>query len=124
MTAIDIARTGYARTQTTTRSPRDTEYATFERVTAALRNAARPGAAFIAMAEAIHRNRQLWTHVAAAVADADNALPSDLRARLFYLAEFTHAHSAEVLAGRDAADPLIDINIAVMRGLDGRPEAS
>jgi len=34
----------------------------------------------------------------------------------FYLAEFTRTYSSRVLAGA-SADPLIDINTAVMRGL-------
>ena len=51
------------------------------------------------------------------------ALPDDLRARIFYLAEFTDQHTRKVLNGRDTAGPLIEINTAIMRGLRPAPEA-
>jgi flagellar protein FlaF len=65
----------------------------------------------------LQENRRLWVTLAAAVADNDNALPTDLRARLFYLAEFTEAHSKKVLRGTAPVAPLIEVNTAVMRGL-------
>ena len=72
---------------------------------------------FPRLAQALHLNRQLWTRLAADVADAGNPLPDDLRARIFYLAEFTAAHSGRVLRGRASVDALIEVNLAVMRGL-------
>lgn len=48
-----------------------------------------------------------------------NGLPQDLRARLFYLYQFTEHHSGKVLADQGSVDVLIDINTAVMRGLRG-----
>jgi flagellar protein FlaF len=72
---------------------------------------------FPRLAQALHLNRQLWTRLAADVADNANPLPEDLRARIFYLAEFTAAHSGRVLRGRASVEALIDVNLAVMRGL-------
>ena len=54
---------------------------------------------------------------AADVADRANGLPQDLRARIFYLAEFTDQHSSKVLSGKGKADVLVEINAAIMRGL-------
>jgi flagellar protein FlaF len=77
-----------------------------------------------ALAAAVHDNRRLWTILAADVADPANPLPAALRARLVYLAEFTRVHSGKVLREGASPDPLIEINIAVMRGLSGAEDAS
>ena len=57
------------------------------------------------------------------VADNENALPQELRAQLFYLAEFTEHHSRRVLRREADVTALIDINTAVLRGLNGRENA-
>lgn len=49
--------------------------------------------------------------------EAENGLPDTLRARIFYLAEFTVHHSSRVLRGAARLQPLIDVDRAVMRGL-------
>lgn len=74
---------------------------------------------FPALAAAITDNRRMWTTLAASVADQDNDLPADLRAQIFYLAEFTGHHSQNVLRKQATAQALVDINTAVMRGLNG-----
>ena len=128
-----MAQRAYGAAARPLRSARGTEYEIFAEVTAALARAGRAandGAAegfearsrrFAALVDAVHRNRRLWTTLAAGVADPDNALPAELRARLFYLAEFTEHHGRAVLRGADPA-PLVEINRAVMSGL--RPQAS
>lgn len=55
--------------------------------------------------------------MAVQVADDENALTDDLRARIFYLAEFTAFHSTKVLKGEADIAPLLEINTAMMRGL-------
>jgi flagellar protein FlaF len=105
---------------TPARTPRDIEYDIFARVTHRLK--ALPGAAEgrrADLAAALHANRQLWTALAADVASPGNALAPELRARLFYLYEFTERHSRKVLAGEATVEVLIDINTSVMRGLRG-----
>jgi len=79
----------------------------------------RQNQSFAKLAEAIHDNRRLWTTLAVDVADADNSLPKELRAQIFYLAEFTHQHSSKVLNGQASVAPLIEINMAILRGLNG-----
>jgi len=51
------------------------------------------------------------------VASPQNALPKDLRARIFYLAEFTAQHTRKVLRNEDTAVPLLEINAAILGGL-------
>lgn len=120
MTAQILARAAYAGPSVATRTARDIEYDAFARSTHRLGHAAAdPDAGFSALAQAIHDNRSLWTALAIDVADEGNALPGPLRAQIFYLAEFTVAHSQKVLAGQADVKALIDINTAVMRGLRG-----
>ena len=123
MNALNLAQRAYANPATPTRTDRGIEYDALARVTrglkvaqqAAARPSATPGLA--SMARALHENLQLWAILAADVAQPDNGLPATLRARLFYLYEFTAQHSRKVLTGEAAAGVLIDINTAVMRGL-------
>jgi flagellar protein FlaF len=118
VTALDLARTAYASPGTPARTLRGIEYDVFARITRRLRSVQRAGARdFPALAGALHDNRQLWSALAADVAESGNGLPGPLRAQLFYLYEFTDQHSAKVLEGTASLEVLIDINTAVMRGL-------
>jgi flagellar protein FlaF len=115
---IHQAQQAYAPKTSALRTGRSAEHQLFSDVTTPLRQTADDAqTSFPRFAEAIHANRAVWTHLAAQVADGDNALPADLRARIFYLAEFTNFHSRKVLNGEASIEPLIDINTAVMRGL-------
>lgn len=113
-----MALRAYAEAAAPTRTPRGTEYDVMARITHRLIAAARKGrAGFAELSRAIHDNRQMWTILATDVADSKNALPAELRARVFYLAEFTQTHSSKVLKREATVAPLIEINSAVMRGL-------
>jgi flagellar protein FlaF len=113
-----LAQRAYGEAAAPTRTPRGTEYDVLARVTHRLISSARKGRkGFAELSRAIHDNRQLWTILAADVADAGNPLPPELRARIFFLAEFTQAHSRKVLRREAPVAPLIEINSAVMRGL-------
>lgn len=120
MNAQTMAKRAYSSAQAPVRTARGIEYEAFARITHKLRAAdpAEPGG-FARLAEALHQNRQLWTLLAADVTQDENALPRDLRARIFYLAEFTHHHSVKVLNRQAEVADLIDINTAIMRGLRG-----
>lgn len=125
MTALHMAQTAYASPAAPSRTTRAVEYDLFAQVTRRLKSTLQ-GAQndFSALAAALHENRQLWATLAADVADPDNGLPASLRARLFYLYEFTDHHSRKVLAGEATAVSLIEINTAVMRGLRGEGASS
>lgn len=121
MNVIEQARQAYAPTQAAVRTERSVEAQLISQITARLRAAANATPAnFPALVAALHDNRRMWTTMAAGVADNDNALPSDLRAQLFYLAEFTEQHSQKILRGHAEPGALIDINTAVLRGLNGQ----
>ncbi|MTI00987.1 flagellar biosynthesis regulator FlaF [Roseibium sp. RKSG952] len=118
MTPQTLAQRAYAQTAAPTRTPRDTEYEAISKITHRLKAAAaRKATDFGAFVQALHENRRLWTLLATGVSDDDNALPHDLRARIFYLAEFTEQHSSQVLGNNAAVEPLLEINMAVLRGL-------
>ncbi len=110
----------YARSESPTRSFRSVEYDLLARATHRLKTAwAARNADFPGLAAALHDNQQLWSALAADVADTGNGLPAALRARLFYLYEFTAYHSRAILDNRGSVEVLTDINTAVMRGLRG-----
>ncbi|SHJ05233.1 flagellar biosynthesis regulator FlaF [Wenxinia saemankumensis] len=112
-----LAQSLYGAISAPTRTARDAERQVLIRVTAALRAAS--GADFPTIVRAVHDNRMLWTRLAADVAGAANGLPQPLRARLFYLAEFTEHHSRRILSNQADLEPLVEINTAVIRGLAG-----
>ncbi|MGD9917179.1 MAG: flagellar biosynthesis regulator FlaF [Paenirhodobacter sp.] len=118
MNATILAKTAYANPGQPTRTARGTEYELFARITHRLKQACiDTDGNFSVLARALYENRRLWTALAADVALPANELPEQLRARLFYLNEFTQAHSRKVLSGEASAEVLIDINTAIMRGL-------
>ncbi|MDE9450083.1 flagellar biosynthesis regulator FlaF [Aliiroseovarius sp. Z3] len=116
MNAVTLAKKAYS---TSSRAPlrtsRGTEYDAFAKVTHQLDRAQTTG--FADLAAALHENRRLWTLLAADVADDGNALPNELRARIFFLSEFTADHSRKVLSEGEDVSVLVDINTAIMRGL-------
>lgn len=110
------AQRAYAQNSAPVRTPRGIEYDAFARITHRLKSASEAGQ-IAPLATALHDNRRLWTLLATQVAEAENELSADLRARIFYLAEFTNQHSRKVLRGQASPIALIDINTAIMRGL-------
>ncbi len=110
----------YARRETPARSLRSIEYDLIAQVTQRLRSAwMNQTADFPALVNALTDNQKLWSTLAADVALPENGLPKALRARLFYLYEFTVAHSRTILESGASVEILIDLNTAVMRGLRG-----
>lgn len=103
-----------------TRTPRDIEYDLFSRVTRQLGHAAATQKLSDA-GRAIAKNSEIWSELAAAVADDENALPDQLRAGIISLAMFSIRHGQQVLNGKARIDALIDVNKSMMRGLRGSP---
>jgi|FLOH01.1.fsa_nt_gi flagellar biosynthesis activator protein FlaF len=125
MNAAHLALSGYNASRSPIRTERSIEYDVFAKVTHALKTAitlGKPG--FTALATALYDNRKLWTALASDVAVATNPLPRQLRAQIFYLAQFTEFHSRKVLAGDATADPLVEINTSIMRGLRNQTGAA
>ena len=116
MNSYAMAQKAYAPDAAPTRSNRSIEYDVIARITYRLKTAI-TGGSFPQLLEALHENRKLWRTLAIDVADPENGLPDALRARIFYLAEFTEHHSRRVLVERASLQPLIDVNSAIIRGL-------
>lgn len=102
------------------RTARDIEYDAFSRVTRQLQRALSGQDSLAAAAGA---NAQLWTVLAGDLAEEDNTLPPELRAGLLSLAIFSLRHGRAVMAQGASPQPLIDINLHVMKGLRGEAAA-
>ena len=100
-----------------TENPRTIEYRVLARMTSMLERAAAPSAGPAAMPTAIHENRMVWTAFATDLADDSNAWDMALRARLISLARWVFAESDRVLREKKGPQALIDVNRAVMTGL-------
>ena len=119
MNALEMAQSAYSNAAAPTRTTRGTEYEAFARITHRLRAASlNKKTSYTNFVRALTDNRRLWTLLASDVADGENALPKELRAQIFYLAEFTLKHTSDVLGKKASEDALIEINMAVMRGLN------
>ena len=118
--ATKIAQAAYGQREAPVRTNRSHEYDLLARCTQQLAMAwTRRKENFPSLAVALTENLQLWSALAADVAEAGNGLPAPLRAQLFYLYEFTAGHTRAVLDQRGSVEVLVDINTAVMRGLRG-----
>lgn len=113
MIAQALARGAYSVANTEFGTPQTAEYEAFARVTRGLKSAT----TLQSRIAALHDNRRLWILLATDVADPGNRLPDNLRAGIFYLAEFTQQHTSKVLREAGDTDVLIEINKAIMRGL-------
>lgn len=111
------AMAAYGAVIRTTESPRAIEYHILARTTLMLERAAAEGAGPSAMPTAVHENRMIWTAFAADLADDGNLWDITLRARLLSLARWVFAESDRVLRDRKTPEALIDVNRAVMTGL-------
>ena len=120
MNALIHSKTGYARPDATLRPMRSIEYDALARVTQKLSVTWKTRKTdFPALVQALADNLNLWSTLAADVASPGNGLPPPLRAQLFYLYEFTEIQSRRVRDGKAGIDVLIDVNMAIMRGLRG-----
>jgi flagellar protein FlaF len=116
--AFSTAQRGYSTSAATTQTHRRAEYDLIARLTHRLRaTAVKAKQSYPEYVQALHDNRKLWNTLAVDVADKDNALPSQLKAQVFYLAEFTNQHTTKILSEGAPIMPLLEINMAILRGL-------
>ena len=108
------AQAGYAQARKQTLSPRGAERALLLDLAGRLGRKDQP---FPDLADAVHRNVQLWTTLAVDLSEAKNPLPAALKASLISLSGFVLRHSGLVL--REGADPtvLADLNRSIAAGL-------
>lgn len=121
MSAAAHAQTHYAHPARPLKTPRDIEYDLMAAITGRIKAALphTPGRLDPPLVAALHDNSRMWAAFATDLAHPHNAVTDELRGKLFYLAEFSLHHGAKVLKGQVTADVLVDINMAVMRGLRG-----
>lgn len=118
MNVSEQARRAYAPTHVSLHTPRSVEARLLSQITSRLQQYQTSTNSFADLVDALHQNREMWTTLASDVADEGNGLPQQLRAQIFYLAEFTDQHSQKVLKGEADVSALIDINTAILRGLN------
>lgn len=112
------AEAAYSSNKPVIATGRGAEYQAFARATHQL-TSAMGSDSFIDLAAALETNRKLWSVLASDVLEGGNELPRELRARIFYLSEFTRAQTRKILEKTASAQALVDVNKAVMRGLRG-----
>ncbi|MEO1549607.1 MAG: flagellar biosynthesis regulator FlaF [Pseudomonadota bacterium] len=123
MNTASLAQSAYRSQSDIAPSDRALEYRAFAKVTRALELAehATDATQIAVRVRAVHDNGRLWSLIAQDVAKDDNKLSADLRAQLFYLAEYSLHHGRLALAGKGDLRALIDVNTTVMAGLRGTP---
>lgn len=121
MNAHSLAQNAYARSASSTRTLRVSEYRTVARISHQLKSAAEAKPRDIGrLAAALNDNRRLWDALAIDVSHPDNQLPEALRAQIFYLAQFVNQYTPKALSGKAKVGPLLEINAAIMKGLGAR----
>ncbi len=79
---------------------------------------------FPRLAQALSDNRNLWVRLVIGVADETSGVPPSLRDQILSLFKFTWEHTSLVLRDKATAEVLVDINTALLRGLEGQILAS
>ena len=114
-----LAATAYAHAARQTAEPRSAEAQALARVNAHLAEARRRGRAdMLMLADAVHRNAQLWTLFATDAAGDGNALPEAARAAIVSLALHVHRTGRAALRGEDTLGALVEINDILLAGLE------
>lgn len=116
----ELAVGGYSAAISQVEDARQAEARLLARLTANLSRAvARPVRDHAEYISALHENDRFWSQIAIDLSGDANRLPGPLRATLISLAGFVVGHSAKLRRGEGEAQPLIDINRAIIRGLSG-----
>lgn len=113
-----LAFKAYGQVTQRTASGRALEHALFDQITQGLEQAAAAGRDDPGLwGEALYRNLQLWSLIAADILHPDNALPTETRAGLLQLSEFVRRNTQQVFAGTAELSDLIEVNRTIMAGL-------
>ena len=117
MNAQTAAYGSYA-TLSSTKSTKDMEIEIILKTTRELKSSEQMREAdYAQFAMALSKNRRLWTLFLTDVAMPGNGLPAELKARIFHLGEFVQNYSGRVLRENLSIAPLLDVNLALLRGL-------
>jgi flagellar protein FlaF len=114
----------YQRVAAQTETSRETEYRLFGQVTRALIEAAQLDVSDIrGRIDALDWNRRLWATLASDCAGEGNALPEALRAQIISIGIWVARYTSDVMRKGEKIQPLIDVNRAIMQGLQGQKAA-
>jgi len=123
MSTASLARQAYQTSAHVAPTPKAIEADAFQRVTTLLKNSRETNnTTFGDTVQAVHMNKRLWSLLASALAEDQNALPQDLKVGLLNLALFTERQCKDVLSGESPVDAMIEINQAVLSGLKAKGE--
>lgn len=113
------AKNLYGNPARATRSDRSNEADLFRQSIAELRNVAN---SLITLtgdnAEKLSRNLHLWDTLCVDLLSPGNELPDEIKNSLVDLGKFVRQHTLGLYAGRGSVGVLIDINMAILGGLD------
>ena len=116
VSASSLAHKAYAPSSGSVRTLRSTEFEVLARITHRIKAAILKDD-FNSLVSALQENRLLWNAFAADVATPDNKLDKDIRAQIFYLAEFTGIQTQKILSGKANAKSLLEINAIILSGM-------
>jgi flagellar protein FlaF len=103
------------------KSDQDTEYEIVLRITRQLKDGFdKRHENFSEFMSSLHRNRELWSTFSVDVLSDGNKLSPDLKAGILYLSEFIRTYSSRVIREELSIDPLIEVNLSVLRGLSNK----
>ena len=123
MSAVNQAKDCYRRNTLPIKSHRAIEYEAIARISHRMRSSEiNKKNSYPEFVDALSENKKLWTTLVASVASKDNKLPQDLRARLLWLGEFVFQEVDKILKTGGNVDVLIDINSAILQGLNTKED--
>ncbi|MEM9421423.1 MAG: flagellar biosynthesis regulator FlaF [Pseudomonadota bacterium] len=113
-----IAEQGYGQVRRETATPRTVEHKVLMSIAGELETAdpSTPHG-YRMLAQAIHRNTELWTAFAADLSSEANPLGAELKAGLISLANFSINHGLKVLHREADVQALINVNRTVAAGI-------
>jgi len=107
----------YQRVRTIAESPRGTEHRLISEISREMTSAWDKGSRGASLMPVLHRNREMWSTFAATCGAPGNGLPPEVRASIISLALWVDRHTSAVVAGREAIDPLLEVNRSLLDGL-------
>lgn len=114
----------YQKAQKVAESPRQMEYRLFAQITGELIAARDQGLSGREMADALHRNREMWTVLANDCGAKGNGLPDQLRASIISVSLWVNKFTSSVMRGAEKVDELINVNRNIMEGLAPAKQAA
>jgi len=109
----------YQNARSRAEAPRATEARLIGQITGEMMAAQSRGETGAALIHPLHRNREMWTAFASDCAAPGNGLPDAVRASVISLSLWVERFTSDVVRGRESMDALIDVNRAIMEGLQG-----